>query len=779
MGVFRVVTVFLVLFISTTIGLNAQNATIRGHIYEQTSGEPIAFGSISLQPAGSGTISDNEGFFTLSGIPPGNYTLTVQYIGYDSLAVKVSVSENQILYRKLYLKISPVELSTVDVSSQRARARTEVQLSTISINQAAIKATPSIGGEADIAQYLTVLPGVFSSGDQGGQLYIRGGSPVQNMILLDGMVIYNPFHSLGLFSVFETETIQQADVYSAGFNAEYGGRISAIVDIKTRDGNKKKLSGLVSGSPFQAKVLLEGPVIKLNEEKGNSISFLLTAKHALIDQTSKTLYPYAIDTSFYSFASGEESLENAGKEIGLPYGYTDLYGKVSFAGGNGSKLNLFGFQFQDDFNFRQLSALNWESTGGGAQFTLIPPSSNVTIDGSATFSTYDISLQERETEPRLSGITNYQAQLNFTYYGPESQLNYGFNFNGFNTDLQFQNLFGVTFVQKDFTSEIAGYLKYRKQFNRLILEPGLRLQYYGSQSDLSVEPRLGLKYKLTDHIRLKAGGGFYSQNLISTVREDDVVNLFVGFLAGPEQTLRLPGSGEASPHRLQKAIHGVAGLEIDLSDKITTTAEVYYKDFTQLIQINRNKVSPTDPEFVTETGEAYGLDLTLDYRTARSKLWLAYSLAYVNRNNGTETFPTIFDRRHNLNVVGTLLLGKQKQWSAGIRWNLGSGFPFTQTQGFYQQINFDDLLLTDVLGGNFDLGTILADEQNEGRFPWYHRLDLNLQRVFSLGDHLELECNFSVTNVYNRENIFYVDRVTNNRVNQLPVIPSLGLAFRF
>lgn len=778
MGLSRIL-LFSLFHFFLVLSLPAQEATIRGHIYDQTNGEPIAFGTVALQPASTGTITDGEGFFSISGVEPGNYTLVVHYIGYDSLSVPISLSEGQILYRKLYLQISPVELTTVDVSGQRTRARTEVQLSTVTISQAAIKATPSIGGEADIAQYLTVLPGVVSSGDQGGQLYIRGGSPAQNMILLDGMIIYNPFHSLGLFSVFETETIQQADVYSAGFNAEYGGRISAVVDIKTRDGNKKQLSGLVSGSPFQAKVLLEGPLIKLNEEKGASISFLFTGKHALIDQTSPILYPYAIDTSFYSFASGEESLENAGEEIGLPFGYTDLYGKVSIAGGNGSKLNLFGFQFTDNFNFRSLSALDWESTGGGAQFTLIPTSSNVTIDGSATFSQYDIRLLERLDDPRSSGVTNYQAQLNFTYYGPQSQLNYGFSFNGFNTDFQFRNLFGVTFVQKDFTSEIAGYLKYRQQFDRLILEPGLRLQYYGSQSNLSIEPRLGLKYNLTDEIRLKAGGGLYSQNLISTVREDDVVNFFVGFLAGPEVSLRLPGSTETAPHRLQKAVHGVGGLEVDLSRNLTATAEAYYKDFTQLIQINRNKRSATDPEFVTETGEAYGFDFTLDYRTARSKLWLAYSFAYVNRDDGEQVYPTIFDRRHNLNVVATLLLGRRKQWSAGARWNLGSGFPFTQTQGFYQQINFDDLALTDVLGGNFDLGTILADERNGGRFPWYHRLDLNLQRVFKIGERMEVESTLSVTNAYNRENIFYVDRITNDRVDQLPVIPSLGVGVRF
>lgn len=766
-------------FLLLSYWLGAQTASIRGHIYDQASGEAIAYGTILLQPGAIGGVSDADGFFTIANIPAGTYKIQINYIGYDSLQFSFSLKENQIFYRPFYLKAAPVELSAVNVSGERARARTEVQLSKISVKTDEIKAVPSIGGEADIAQYLSVLPGIVSSGDQGGQLYIRGGSPVQNNILLDGMTIYNPFHSLGLFSVFETEAIQQVDVYSAGFNAEYGGRISAVVDIQTREGNKKELSGLVSASPFQAKVLLEGPIIKLDEEKGNSISFLLTAKQALISETSKSLYPYAVDTTFYSFASGRENLENAGEEIGLPFEYRDLYGKLSFSGRNGSQLNLFGFNFTDEFNFQGFSALNWESLGGGANFTLIPPNSSVTVDGSATFSSYDVQLQEGDEAPRSSGINNFQAQINFTSYGRENQLNYGFGFNGFNTDFQFRNQFGVTFVQKDFTSELFGYLKYRRQINRLVLEPGLRLHYYGSQAQLSFEPRLGIKYGITENIRLKAGGGFYAQNLISAVREDDVVNFFVGFLAGPEQSLRLPGTGEIAPHRLQKAWHAVSGLEVDITQQINATVEVYYKDFTQLIQINRNKIQAEDPDFVIETGEAYGLETTFDYRLARARFWLAYSLAYVNRDDGVQTFPTIFDRRHNLNLTSTFIFGANKQWSAGLRWNLGSGFPFTQTQGFYQQINFDQGLLTDVLGGNFELGTILADERNGGRFPWYHRLDLNLQRIFQLANLAELELNLSVTNVYNRENIFYIDRITNGRVNQLPVIPSLGAAVKF
>src|SRR5690606_17209792 len=165
-------------------------------------------------------------------------------------------------------------------------------------------------GEPDLAQYLQILPGVVFTGDQGGQLYIRGGLPVQNKVLLDGLVVYNPFHSIGLFSVFDNDIMKSADVYSAGFNAEYGGRTSSIMDVSTRDGNKVHAGGKVSASTFGAKAMVEGPLIKLREDRGTSASYILSAKHSYLPQTSQVLYPYA-------------------KAGGLPFYYTDIYGKAS------------------------------------------------------------------------------------------------------------------------------------------------------------------------------------------------------------------------------------------------------------------------------------------------------------------------------------------------------------------------------------------------------------------------------------------------------------------
>ena len=755
-------------------------STIRGNIYDKDSGEPIIYGTVVLKGANFGTNTDFDGFFSFGNIPAGNYKLVATYIGYDSVALDITVKEGAIVYKSLYMTPSAVNLETVNVSSRREQARGDVQVSKVTVTPKQIRSLPSTGGESDIAQYLPVLPGIIVSGDQGGQLYIRGGSPVQNKILLDGMTIYNPFHSIGFFSVFETEAIRSVDVLTGGFSAEYGGRISAIVDIKTREGNRKRFGGLVSASPFQVKGLFEGPVKKLSEEGGGSVSFLLTGKHSYLDQTSKALYSYAVDPDFFSFASSDTSLGDLKKsDIGLPYTYTDLYGKVSFVGANGSKLNLFGFNFVDAFNFVGLASLDWTTTGAGANFTLIPTNSNVILDGTIAVSNYEINLKESDGRPRRSGISSYNANLGFTYFGNKNQINYGFEFTGFNTDFSFRNAVGISFEQRDFTTELAGYFKYKQQLGDLVIEPALRLHYYASQIEISVEPRFGLKYNITDFLRFKFAGGLYSQNLISTVNDLDVVNFFIGFLAGPEETIYKPGTRTPTDHNLQKSIHAIAGMEADLTKNLSLNVEPYLKEFTQLININRNKLSGSDPDFITETGRAYGIDFSLRYENKNLYLWGTYSLGYVRRDDGFQEYPTIFDRRHNVNLLGTYSFGKNNSWEASLRWNLGSGFPFTQTQGFYEQNNYDDLVFTDILTGNFQLGTLLTEKINAGRLSYYHRLDASLKRSFEFSRNTVLEATLSVTNVYNRDNIFYVDRITNNRVSQLPILPSLGLQLNF
>ncbi len=759
-------TLIFILSIIATATLFSQKtaALVRGNVYDSNGGQPVPFANVILRGTAQGATTDVNGFYQISNVKAGEYTLFVSFIGYDSIEIKVSVKEGEIFYKSFNLTQSSTSLDVVEISGRKEAAKTTTQVSKITITQKEIKSLPSTGGEPDIAQYLTVVPGVLTTGDQGGQIYIRGGAPVQNKILLDGMIIYNPFHSIGFFSVFETEAIRSVDVLTGGFNAEYGGRISAIVDIKTREGNKTRFSGLVSGSPFQAKALIEGPLVKLKKEGGPSISFLLTGKQSLLPQTSKTLYDYARKDS-----------------TGLPFGYTDFYGKVSLVASGGSRLNVFGFNFTDGVNYPNIADLNWETTGYGANFQLIPTGLKMLVGGSLTASNYNISLQEADPTPRTSGINSFAGGLDFTVFGNRSELKYGVEISGFTTDLGFRNPLGFDFKQNENTTELAGYVRYRRSFNKLVIEPSLHIHNYNALGETTFEPRFSAKLNASDKFRFKFSGGLFSQNLISTVSEKDIVNLFVGYISGPEEKLLNPDRTANVTSKLQKAMHIIGGFEIDLSKKWDLNIEGYYKKFNQLIDINRTKSKFTDPNYITETGDAYGIDFSTKYADKHWTFWGTFSHAYVTRFDGDTklTYPTNFDRRNNMNIVATYAFGENNSWEASMRWNYGSGFPFTQTVGFYTKYPFTEGVNTNVLTGNPDLGIIYSSKRNGGRLPDYHRLDMSVKKAIKFTKYIGLDVVASVTNAYNRDNIFYFDRVSYNRVNQLPILPSLAATFHF
>ena len=271
---FTLLALFCLFLLGATTA-TAQKSDVRGYLFDKSNGQPIPYATVTISTAPiNGATTDVQGFFNISDVAVGNYTLAANAVGFDSTGVAVTVQAGRLVNQTLYMSPSEQQLKSVEVTSRKEAKRADVQVSVTRVSATQIKALPSTGGEPDLAQYLQVLPGVVFTGDQGGQLYIRGGSPIQNKIMIDGMTIYNPFHSIGFFSVFETETLRNVDVYTGGFGPEYGGRTSAVVDIQTREGNKKRFAGIVSGSPFQAKLLVEGPIVPLTED-GTSVSFVV------------------------------------------------------------------------------------------------------------------------------------------------------------------------------------------------------------------------------------------------------------------------------------------------------------------------------------------------------------------------------------------------------------------------------------------------------------------------------------------------------------------------
>jgi hypothetical protein len=788
----------LVAFFCLIFAAIAQSGTIKGFVYDRANGEPMIFVNVVLEGSNIVVQTDVNGYFSMPQVPEGTYTLTTTLVGYDTARTSVNVIPNAIINKKLYVGRRGQELKEVQVSARKIEKTTQVNAGVTSITPREMKLLPSTGGEPDIAQYLQVVPGVVFTGDQGGQLFIRGGSPVQTGILLDGITIYNPFHSIGLYSVFETDAIRNADVYSAGFNAQYGNRTSAILDVRTKDGNKNRLSGKLSASPIMARAMLEGPLAKAKREGGSSLTFLASVKHSYLDKTSKQLY-------------GGFGEQFAG---GLPYAFTDMFGKVSLNTESGSKFNVFGFNFNDQakalhpITHDERASFQWNAFGAGTTFIVTPNSSASIINGKFAYSKYLIDYTEANYIPanalssgkRSSGIDGFEGGLDFTYYLPGySQLKYGIEVSGLHTSLDYYNAAGVSTRLDRRNTSAALFAMFRKNFNsKFLFEPGLRAQYYSAVSTVSIEPRIGLKYNITNAVRLKAATGLYSQNIISTKSDRDIVNFFTGFVLSPDQTV-YNTEFQALKNNLQRSFHLMGGLEVDIND-VELNLEPWYKFFNPNIELSRIQVKDGDPDFVAGRGDALGVDLSARYNKERWYLWGVVSYQKVlyetlvlennlvtNDPKGTlvsipmvQSYPPPFDRRINTNLLIAYTAGKKRDWELSTRYNLGSPFPFTQTQGFYEQINMLSNGLntnTNVLNGQ--LGLIYANQINGGRLSYYHRWDISARKRFTLSEFSNIEATLSVGNVLNRNNIFYIDRLENVRVYQLPIFPSLNVTWNF
>ena len=772
---------FLLLFIFLTVHskIFSQNtsdlASVRGFVYEEATGEPAIFCNVYLEGTTYGSSTDVNGYFLISHIPPGNYLLTITYLGYDTIRKKVNLQAGKIFSENFYLKKSAVNLQTIVVNAERQEAKTQTKTSVVTITPKTINKIPSIGGQADIAQYMQVVPGVIFTGDQGGRFYVRGGSPIQNQVLLDGMTIYNPLHSIGLYSVFETDLIRNASIYTGGYNAEYGTRISSIMDITYKDGNKKRLSGAVGLTTFGARAMLEGPLSKQKSPKEGAVTFVLSTKGSYLAESSKVLYSYA-------------------NENGLPFNYFDLYGKVTLSAANGSKVSFFGFNFKDKVKeYESIADFGWNSWGAGTRFVVIPGKSTVLIEGLFSYSEYRTSIESTALTPRESYIGGFNGNVDFTYFIGKSSLKYGISLVGNTTDYQYTGLNDITISQKENSTQLGLYVKYKLTAGKLIIEPGFRLQWYASISEISPEPRLSVKYNVTDRFRLKFAGGLYSQNFVSATSDRDVVNLFYGFLTSPEN---LPENfdGKEVTSKLQKSDHAILGAEFDIGKHVNLNVEGYYKYFPQLTNINRQKIYTEESappgasevlvkDFILEKGNAYGVDAVVKYDYRNFYVWLVYSLGYVHRKYENEkgemiSYTPHYDRRHNVNFLFSYSMGSKKQYEFNVRWNLGTGFPFNQVQGFYEYLTMPGGVNTDYVHENGKLGLIYG-ELYGGRLPVYHRLDLDFKRTFFFSDRTRLSLNFSITNVYNRKNVFYVDLVSNEVVYQLPIMPSFGLNFYF
>lgn len=767
------------IFVTAIFRLEAQSSEptrIRGSILDADDRSTLPFVTVVIKETKATTLSNDDGFFVFNQIEPGNFTLVVESFGYKRFERSITVRQGRTEQVTIYLEKSAESLKAVDVLTSRQEARTKVQTARVQLSMKDIKEF-SVGGDADVVRAMQVIPGVVTTGDQGTQLYIRGGLPIQNLVLLDNMQIFNPFHSIGFYSVFDPDLVRVVDVYSASFGAEYGSRNSAVMDVRYREGNRQHLSGKVQTSTFVGKAILEGPIGPKDPEGFSNLSFLASAKSSYLDRTAPILYPH-VESQF----------------DGLPFVFNDFYGKITNTIDGGSKASVFGFRFDDRVTFQPNSTVGWVSSGGGLDMRLIPPGSTTLIDISFGYSDYTIDAQFNDGQPRQSSINGFNGNFDLTtFVGDKDEMRYGIQALGYGTSYNFINPVGRTFSNNANSTEIGIYYKYRINRKRFIIDPGIRLQYYATLGELSVEPRFGMKYLVNENVRLKASAGTFSQNLVAALSDREVVNLFYGFLDG---NVSLPGDfrGEENVGRRQTAQHAVLGVEVDLSKKLSLTVESYYKYFGRITNVNRNKIfenndaNANQPEilrrdFLIERGDAYGVDVLLQGNWDKFSLWMGYSYAFVNRDDGIIEYPPIFDRRHNLNLLGSYEFGKNNRWKASFRYNFGTGFPFTPTVGNYPSLPFTDNFgrpqpTFDPTVENGNLGVIFGDV-NSARLPYYHRFDAGVDYTWKISKRQTFEVNIGVTNMLNRENIFYFDRNSFERIDQLPILPTAGVSYTF
>ncbi len=757
--------VLFLLFITITTLVSAQTGSIRGFVYDKQTGEPMMLTNVMLENTMIGTTTDVNGYFVLSKVKVGNYNVKVTSLGYETEIISIKVEKNKVHALKIDLSPAATELDAIEIRGVQEISRTESQVSIEKITSQDIQQMPSIGGQADLAQYIQVLPGVVFSGDQGGQLYIRGGSAIQNKVLLDGMVVYNPFHSIGLFSVFETDIIRSADVYTGGFSAQYGGRISSVMDITTKDGNKKHFSGKLAASTFGANLLLEGPIIT---KSNYNLSYILSVKNSYLSKTS---------TSIYSYMNKE-----------LPYDYLDLYGKLTLSTDNGSKINIFGLNFTDKVNqYEAIADFNWVNRAFGTNFLLIPGTSSALVEGVIAYSDYTMNMQETTSnQNQMSNIGGFNVGLSVTNFFGDDRLKYGMEMEGNTTKTAYK----INDTLTDYSTEIGLYAIYKLMYKSILVEPSLRLSYYASLGEAFLEPRLSAKWNISDNFRLKLATGLYSQSFIDTKSDRDIVNLFTGYLTvSPDLNIVNTFQGEPINSYVQTSKHYIFGVEYDILRNLNFNVEVYYKTMNNLVSANRDRLYADDQEhadkpdytkkeYTVELGKAYGTDFSLKYDDGRLYIWTIYSLGKVERTGELQTYSPHYDRRHNVNVLINYQMGKSRSFELSLRWNYGSGFPYSPTASMVELLDFSNGINSNFISQNGTLTTIYGDLNSE-RLPNYHRLDLSAKKRFDIGKRSVLEINFSLTNVYNRNNLFYWNRITSQRVDQLPIMPSLGITYTF
>lgn len=729
----------IILFSNLTLAQNY--GVLRGFLTDSLSGESLPYGNIIIKELNEGTASDNQGYFLFPGLPaPGEYSVVVSYVGYEDKLIQARILKNKSTFLSIQLIPISLELQTIEKVVQRIDGD---KIPDISAHTFSIKDLENIpqGVETDIIRSIHYLPGVTSTNDVSAKFNVRGGLNNQNLVLLNDATIYNPFHALGMFSIIDPEMINSFDFFKGGFPTEFSGRVSSVINLVAKNGNKNRFSGSASLSLLTAKAAFEGPI--------PDGSFIITGRQSTSNEVLKKFY----------------------NDNNVPVDFYDVSFNLNYANNKfwkDARFIIHGFYSDDKINrgdpFK--ASYSWKNSIYGISY-FQASESPLFYKLSINVSNFDgeVNPNLSNIKPKQNTVRDITYKTDFTYAYPSNDIvDAGLKINKVDTQLYLQNSFGelAKIGPEGATINASIYGKYQLlRFENLGLEAGLRYNFIklaeGGYSGNPFEPRIRLTYRINQLIRVQASAGVFLQELTTLNNEDEVISIF-------EPWLILPDYIAAT-----RSTHYILGFDFLVTEYWRFSTEGYYKKTVNLPVLNNNKIFPTDPDLIVAENEAYGAEFLNRLFTKDISFTTSYSLAWVYNEIDNTRYRTKYDTRHSLNLL--LEINLHNGWSFSTVWTYKSGIPFTKLIGYYDKYYFNDNPNEFSILNMYSRFTLL-DDRNTGQLPDYHRLDLNLFKRIEFSS-FKLFIGLSILNVYDRENLFYFNLETGERVNMLPFLPSV------
>lgn len=767
----------IVLIIHFAISLSAQDThRLNGYVVDAETGEALIGASVLLPASQSGAYSNEYGYFSLEFPAADSLEVRVTYVGYEMNALQLAGTAD--LRMNVELVPAGKQLEDVVITSNSLEKKlNSSQMSMDQLSMVDAKKIPALFGEVDIIKTLQLKPGVQSGGEGTSGLYVRGGGPDQNLVLLDEAQVYNPSHLFGLFSTFNSDAVKDVRLFKGGFPAEYGGKLSSVIDVRLKEGNKKRFSTSGGLGLISSRLTLEGPIVK------NKASFIFSGRRTYFDVFTRLL---------------NQVNETNPNWVPIPdYYFYDLNGKVNVSLSDKDQLFLSAYGGRDVFGFESGNFgvdFTWGNKSATARWTHIF-SPKLFLKTSGTYSDYNYRVENRFGQFDFnigSGIRDVTGKTELLWLpGRRHEIKVGANYiyhtfsisrleaSSDDNTVNFSS--GSTF----YGHEMGVYINEEFRVNsRLTLNGGLRHSAFlsGEQWYSGIEPRASVKYSLNGNVSLKG----------SYTRMFQYVHLVANSGASLPTDIWYPSNSVVNPQQGDQVALGVSVL---LGDDFLLTNEAYYKwldrqvDFRDGAQIFFNP--NLDEEFVFGKGWGYGNEIYLEKSRGkgngffdRMSGWVGYTLSWSWREfpdiNEGRPFHPRYDRRHDVSVV--LIQELSKRLTATATWVFGTGqavsLPIArfQTQG-------------PVGGTNPNVIPIYLD-RNSFRMAPYHRMDLGLVWKL-LTKRGESDLTLSIYNAYSRRNPYFIyfDTVRGNttgsirfapkQVSLFPMIPSLTWNFKF